>query len=719
MIATVTSQTTSLVSSYSTTANQASAPLPGIPRRSSSTLLSPATPVPIRVTVQAPSPPHMTAQCSSSSSSTLVSDSATASDDWVPLTAVVSRGFVLGPEHSTPIPAVHRARATATFPIIGSVAISADLDSAEDDTPRASPRPTRSASTSAIHTQQQPALASSHTRSKTMSVSSQVFKKSGQPLKSSLKSPKSTQRPGLSVLTFSGSSLAKSEPTTPTHVKNVHFDAKLEHVKLFLAEQKPLAVSRDGSPTDDTSGTDSDFPSFIYGSTRDKKPIVALTLRNMPSIIKHEADVVLNHVNMSSDSESILGRVTVRNLAFEKWVAVRFTFDEWQTTSEVTGRYEESLMGGTFDRFGFTIRLNGLLSRIEGREMWFAVRYNVNGKEFWDNNDGKNYHAVFSLATSSSAAAPAPVPAGRQGSTGSGSDVGEDLKTKLQEVVIQRWDSKVRAEQGPSFRSTSSLAPRYDFAASLKNSNWRTDKANNSIPWPSDGRSSPITPPRRVGKQRTPLGSPRDLDGETTYRPTFLKSAPEPASSSVTLRARNHHRGGGTGYFDSSFSPSEPIYGVGFRNSPTHTPRIRSMDDMSPLSSPRPCSSEDKHNLTPKPSLTRLVLPQLTIPDDTSADSTPSIASPTSTSSSSRSSSPSPVDEIASNPLIAGASDNNQDYRQFVNRYCFYTGNARVGLDLAPQITRAHSDSSVEEYLMKMSPSSSTDTLRCITPTPS
>ena len=69
-----------------------------------------------------------------------------------------------------------------------------------------------------------------------------------------------------------GAGMAKSEPSTPTHIlKSVHFDAKLEHVKLFLAEQKPLAVSRDGSPTDDTSGTESDFPPFIYGKEKEKE----------------------------------------------------------------------------------------------------------------------------------------------------------------------------------------------------------------------------------------------------------------------------------------------------------------------------------------------------------------------------------------------------------------------------------------------------------------
>ena len=66
----------------------------------------------------------------------------------------------------------------------------------------------------------------------------------------------------MTVITDSvGLSSSKSAPATPAH-KGIRFHSQLERVKLFHAEQKPLAVSRDGSPTD-TSGMESGFPSFI------------------------------------------------------------------------------------------------------------------------------------------------------------------------------------------------------------------------------------------------------------------------------------------------------------------------------------------------------------------------------------------------------------------------------------------------------------------------
>lgn len=57
-----------------------------------------------------------------------------------------------------------------------------------------------------------------------------------------------------------------------------------------------------------------------------------------------DADVLLESLHLSPDASSVDGTVRVRNIAFEKNVAVRFTFDDWQMTSEVLARWVESVV---------------------------------------------------------------------------------------------------------------------------------------------------------------------------------------------------------------------------------------------------------------------------------------------------------------------------------------------------------------------------------------
>ena len=233
----------------------------------------------------------------------------------------------------------------------------------------------------------------SHIRSQSdnLTVTRSIRKKSGEPIKPSLKRPK---LPDLSIPV--GGGVVQSEPTTPTLSKAVHFDAKLEHVKLFLAKQKPLAVSRDHDVTTDTSGTESDFPSLIRGSSDDcLDRQIELHVRNLPSVPPEGADVILQKLTLSQSDKTIVGTVRVRNIAYEKWVAARFTLDLWQTTSEVTARYTESLDGGLFDIFTFSIRLHDMWARIDEKTMFIALRYTVAGRQIWDNNGGANYMIKF------------------------------------------------------------------------------------------------------------------------------------------------------------------------------------------------------------------------------------------------------------------------------------------------------------------------------------
>ncbi|CAG8804574.1 32832_t:CDS:2, partial [Racocetra persica] len=174
----------------------------------------------------------------------------------------------------------------------------------------------------------------------------------------------------------------KSEPTTPTFPKYVHFNTDLEQIKLFKEAQKPQAVSAEVSSDDESDDEDFDF-----------------------SISK---PVFVESVFLSSDKRKLLGRIQVQNIAFQKSVEVRYTFDFWQTVSEVSANYAEGVPDkdsrNSFDLFIFAIELiDNSRNQIDGKTMYFAVRYKVNGRDYWDNNNGSNYQVNFKrLGTSSS-----------------------------------------------------------------------------------------------------------------------------------------------------------------------------------------------------------------------------------------------------------------------------------------------------------------------------
>lgn len=322
-----------------------------------------------------------------------------------------------------------------------------------------------------------PALTSDSTAplSASPSIDGHIRKKSGEPLKSSLKSRPPTPRPNLSVFT-SGQGSSKSEPGTPGHYrsKSVSFAERLDHVKLFFAEQKPIAVSRDGSPTEDTSGTESEAPAPIRMVSSDdaKKRLLVMEVLNMTQRLTMDVDVMLEDVALSKEA-TIYGHVKVRNLAFQKSVAVRFTFDSWQTTSEVTAKYEQSLAHGVFDRFSFVIRLHDILSKIEDKTLFMAIRYAVDGREIWDNNGGQNYKITFSLPVT--LRAPGTI---AQIQYASDEEAVANLTQKLERVQstealkdsqrFHRRRGSIGTDEDFSFNSSVSLSSRYTWGTSLK-----------------------------------------------------------------------------------------------------------------------------------------------------------------------------------------------------------------------------------------------------------
>ena len=192
-----------------------------------------------------------------------------------------------------------------------------------------------------------------------------------------------------------------SMPGTPTFSKAVHFDSHLEHVRHFLQVDRPLAVSAGSSPVDNyDSDTEYPFSSDERLGARALPAEWEIIMTNFPveTPVRKAQPVRLERVWLSNDQKSLIGSIAVANLAFHKLVACRFTLDYWKTTSEIAAEYVCEIRPvdtpHSQDRFHFTIRLSDL-ANLESKTLYFCIRYTVNGREHWDNNNGTNFQVDF------------------------------------------------------------------------------------------------------------------------------------------------------------------------------------------------------------------------------------------------------------------------------------------------------------------------------------
>ncbi|VVT58212.1 uncharacterized protein SAPINGB_P006093 [Magnusiomyces paraingens] len=236
-----------------------------------------------------------------------------------------------------------------------------------------------------------------------------IRKKSGERVKSSLKLP-SLVRPC-------------SMPNTPS--KMVHFDTNLVHVRHFLNSEKPTAVSADSSPSDERakfhlrapdSESESDSESEIEEDPRVgfqrflSRSEWKISLPNFPHVSLDDMstkNVCLESIFLSSDKESLVGHIAVRNMAYQKYVCIRYTTDYWKTFTEVQADYNDDVRRKKrlpgFDKFTFAIKLANIpYNTLTSKSMYLCVRYATAGQEFWDNNNSYNYQVDFTRVSKSS-----------------------------------------------------------------------------------------------------------------------------------------------------------------------------------------------------------------------------------------------------------------------------------------------------------------------------
>lgn len=269
--------------------------------------------------------------------------------------------------------------------------------------------------------------------------SSPIILSNGKPLKSSLKS--SSSSPHIPQITHLR---AQSAPATPNALKNVHFaesDDGLESVRVYNRSGKPANISR---PAGEETETETEVEPSAYPFPHSPGPSPLAAQSSLPIIDPDHSTLLPNisnpHANIyvetlslpKSRPAALYGSVLVRNVAFEKQVALRFTLDDWQTTSEVLCKHASSLthlpppfprsrtVGDAigrlangesgpqefkWDRFSFVIHLELYEQKLTEHNIHFVGRFTSPGTgEWWDNNDGQNYRVSFKRPPSSPSA---------------------------------------------------------------------------------------------------------------------------------------------------------------------------------------------------------------------------------------------------------------------------------------------------------------------------
>ncbi|KAJ2262201.1 hypothetical protein GGI01_001699 [Coemansia sp. RSA 376] len=198
-------------------------------------------------------------------------------------------------------------------------------------------------------------------------------------------------------------------PSTPVYQapmrtpRFVHFGTDLECVRWFLKAQSPRSVSEDAMP----EWVSDEHVARVSQAEAERTSTVRLTgiRRPSPSYAVYEPSAVVLEraelANTQRSSATLRGTIKVHNVAFEKSVVVRYSFDQWKSAHEATASYSRTLLDAQagrpgVDRFVFTLPLPADVTATLPATVALCARYRVAGTEHWDNNRGANY--LFRLA---------------------------------------------------------------------------------------------------------------------------------------------------------------------------------------------------------------------------------------------------------------------------------------------------------------------------------
>jgi hypothetical protein len=228
--------------------------------------------------------------------------------------------------------------------------------------------------------------------------------------------------------------------------KTVRFNVQPDIRYFYLTEKTrnvSASISQFHTGIDSSNGQNNFKAPFQWDAIR-------LNFQSGCLSIQHQTPVSLGDLKLCQNRKQLIGSVIVHNIAFQKCVSCRFTFDNWETISEVSATYSGRChISGIHDYFTFSIDL-ARFADFKDKTLDFCLRYTVAGEEFWDNNNCLNYRLGFKKL-------------GRKNHGSFGQLPGPDIYIGSDSSVQNQ--SIVRAEQGD--KKQNSLKSRYDLSTSL------------------------------------------------------------------------------------------------------------------------------------------------------------------------------------------------------------------------------------------------------------
>jgi hypothetical protein len=188
-------------------------------------------------------------------------------------------------------------------------------------------------------------------------------------------------------------SILTSKKTTEHTKKSLSFAKSIEVISYFAKSDSPRQLSKDKLYIQDV-----DDKNLKSVSSRFLIPD-HWSLKLLPKISPYSNfNVILDQVYLENSNLRI--SILTKNLAFEKHVTTRYTINNWKDYHDIDAVFQNTVgeSCGTYcgvDRFCSQIDFRST----QGQEVHveFAMRYIVNGQEYWDNNNGENYKVNKSL----------------------------------------------------------------------------------------------------------------------------------------------------------------------------------------------------------------------------------------------------------------------------------------------------------------------------------